>query len=84
MMDTAFVQPIAAHSDISSYLIVRDTEGHLFLWLGNDDNGLTEIPESTVDWMRSRPEIEDIPLPRFWFDASSLPLFDSAQPLRNI
>jgi hypothetical protein len=84
MEGTAFVQPIAGHTDISSYLIVRDTEDHWFLWLGNDDNGLTEIPEATAEWMRCRPEIEDIPLPRFWFDASSLPLSDSPKPSRSI
>ena len=80
MAGAAFVQPIAAHIDISSYLIVRDSDDHWFLWTGNDDHGLTEIPESTAIWMRQRSEIEDLPLPCFWFEASSLPLFEQSTP----
>ena len=80
MTGAAYVQPIASHKDIASYLIVRDSDDHWFLWAGNDDQGLTEIPESTALWMRLRPEIEDLPMPRFWFDASSLPLFEQSAP----
>ena len=82
MEGTAFVQPVAGHTDIASYLIVRDTEDNWFLWLGNEDTGLTEIPESTAAWIRDRPEIEDIPQPRFWFEESSLPVTGRSPKIR--
>ena len=76
MLDAVFVQPIAGHSHISSYLIVRDADDRWFLWIGNDERGLLEIPTTLAIWLRKRPEIEDLPLPRLWFESSSLPISD--------
>jgi hypothetical protein len=80
MSDTAYVQPIAGHTDVPGYLIVRDLEDRWFLWRGNDDEGLTEIPEPTATWIRSRAEIEDLPQPRLWFDPEALPLAEHPDP----
>lgn len=76
MLGAALVQPVAGHIHISSYLIVRDVEDRWFLWIGDDDRGLIEIPLALASWMRNRPEIEDLPLPRLWFESSSLPISD--------
>jgi hypothetical protein len=76
MLGAAFVQPVAGHTGISSYLIVRDTNNRWYLWTGDEDHGLVEIPRMLACWMRNRPEVEDLPHPRLWFEAASLPVSD--------
>jgi hypothetical protein len=76
----AYVQPVAGHTDVSGYLIVRDGDNRWFLWRGNDEEGLTEISESTATWMRKRAEIEDFPAPRLWFEVETLPLTGQLDP----
>lgn len=78
-MDMTYFQPVAGHVDASSYLIVRNSEDRWFLWDGQTEERLIEIPETMANWMRQRPELEDIPLPRFWFEAASLPLAESGR-----
>jgi len=76
MLGAAYVQPIAGHIDHSSYLIVRDASNTWYLWTGEFDQELTDIPEALANWLRTRPEIEDFPDPLLWFDLSSLPVSD--------
>lgn len=74
MPEATYVQPVAFHTINPDLLVVRDPERRWYLWMGSEDEGLIEIPAATATWMRMRPEIEDLPLPRLWFEPSALPL----------
>ena len=76
MLGAAYVQPVAGHIDNSNYLIVRDATDAWYLWTGEGDGILTEIPDNLAQWLRNRPEIEDFSEPLLWFEISSLPVSD--------
>lgn len=84
MFDIAYVCPVACHRDISERLLLTDSDGAWFLWMG--DETATEpigVSHRLARWIAARPEMVALDPEAMWFDVSSLPVTPvSAEPNR--
>lgn len=74
-----YLQPVAVHRSDGTRMIARDLDGGWWLWRGDcPAEPLEAIPSSLAGWMVQRLEVEEMPLPRFWFPLAALPMHTEA------
>ncbi|MGC4107783.1 MAG: hypothetical protein QM753_15790 [Thermomicrobiales bacterium] len=87
MSEPAYVQPVAVHAMDVTRMIARDRDGGWWLWFGDrPTQPLEAIPAPLASWMLQRPEMQEMPLTRFWFPLDALPVVQVADvivPPRN-